>query len=391
MPNLAITILDDDEFMLSSITAMLHGLELTKVSTFTSADAALSQIDLHDPMLVVLCDLQMPGMDGVEFLRHLAERHFVGGIVVFSGEDVRTLHMVENLVRAQHLHLLGVLHKPIDRTSLLNLLDQMCCKGNIKQPRELLLSEHELREGLTGNSLIQVFQPQVDIRTRQIVGVEALARWSHPRYGILGPHTFIPVAERSGLIIRLTDIMITQSIRQWRNWFDNGYDFGISVNVSMDCLSRIDFPDWVVAEAAAVGMPLDRLMLEITESRLMQNTVKALDVLSRLCLKRVRLSIDDFGTAYSNMEKLQMLPFNELKIDRAFVNGAADDDSSRAILESSAALGKRLNMKIVAEGVETREDWECAAQAGCDLIQGFYVARPMPGAHLIDWVIHYHS
>ncbi|PPD31945.1 MAG: hypothetical protein CTY19_12355 [Methylomonas sp.] len=389
MPNLSITILDDDEFMLSSITAMLHGFDATKVNTFTSADAALSQIDLHDHMLVVLCDLQMPGMDGVEFLRHLAECHFAGGIVVFSGEDVRTLHMVENLVRAQHLHLLGVLHKPIDRTSLLNLLDQMCCKGNTKQPRELLLSEHELREGLTGNSLIQVFQPQVDIRTRQIVGVEALARWSHPRYGILGPHTFIPIAERSGLIIRLTDVMITQSIRQWRNWFDNGYDFGISVNVSMDCLSRIDFPDWVVAEAAAVGMPLDRLMLEITESRLMQNTVKALDVLSRLCLKRVRLSIDDFGTAYSNMEKLQMLPFNELKIDRAFVNGAAENDSSRAILESSAALGKRLNMKIVAEGVETREDWECAAQAGCDLIQGFYVARPMPGEELIDWVFHY--
>lgn len=220
---------------------------------------------------------------------------------------------------------------------------------------------------------------------------EALARWLHPRYGMLGPQTFIPVAERTGLIIQLTNNMITQSIRQWRNWYDSGYDFGMSVNVSMDCLSCIDFPDWVVAEASVVGMPMNRLMLEITESRLMQNTVKALDVLSRLCLKRVRMSIDDFGTAYSNLENLQILPFNELKIDRIFVNDATNNELSRAILESSAALGKRLNMKIVAEGVETREDWECAAQAGCDFIQGFYVARPMPGAHLIDWVIHYRS
>ena len=157
----------------------------------------------------------------------------------------------------------------------------------------------------------------------------------------------------------------------------------------MDCLSRINFPEQVVAEAMSVGVPIDRLMLEITESRLMQDMAVSLDVLSRLCLKRIRLSIDDFGTAYSNLEKLQMLPFAELKIDRAFVHDAANNASVRAILESSAALGKRLGMQIVAEGVETREEWECAATADCDLIQGFFVARPMPGDELIGWMQHW--
>jgi len=234
--------------------------------------------------------------------------------------------------------------------------------------------------------LVPYFQPQVDARTRKVVGVEALARWRHPQDGILGPGAFITVAEENGLIIQLTDQMLTQSLRQWRQWHDAGLDLSISVNLSMHSLNCLSFPDQLVAEAQAIGAPLDRLVLEITESHLAQNMRVSSDVLTRLCLKRIRLSIDDFGTAYSNMEKLQMLPFSELKIDRAFVHGAAKNPSSYAILKSSAELGRRLDMKIVAEGVETQEDWGCAADLGCDLIQGFYVARPMPGDQISSWV-----
>lgn len=156
--------------------------------------------------------------------------------------------------------------------------------------------------------------------------------------------------------------------------------------LEVDCLSRINLPELILAETISVGIPIDRLILEITESRLMQDMIVSLDVLSRLCLKRIRLSVDDFETAYSNLEKLQMLPFGELKIDRAFVDGAADNASIRAILESSAALGKRLGMQIVAEGVETQKDWDCVAAAGCDVIQGFFVARPMPGDEIVAWM-----
>ena len=389
MQNISALVLDDDKFTLETMQAMLQGLGVAKIRSFVSADEALAALEVYDSMQVVLFDLNMPGMDGVEFLRHLAQRSYAGAIIVLSGEDPRTLQMVENLGRAHHLRMLGRLHKPIERQALSDLLDQVRPGNSTAAWGGVILSEAELREGLAGDALVPVFQPQVDIHTRRVTGVEALARWRHPEHGILGPGAFISLAEKSGLIIKLTDLMLTKSMHQWRTWHDAGYDLNISVNVSMDCLSRINFPEQVVAEAMSVGVPIDRLMLEITESRLMQDMAVSLDVLSRLCLKRIRLSIDDFGTAYSNLEKLQMLPFAELKIDRAFVHDAANNASVRAILESSAALGKRLGMQIVAEGVETREEWECAATADCDLIQGFFVARPMPGDELIGWMQHW--
>lgn len=387
MHNISVLILDDDEFMLELMQTMLQELGVTRIRTSASAIRALDALDAHTSIQLLLCDLNMPGMDGVELMRHLAQRGYGGAIIIMSGEDPRTLQTVLNLGRAHNLRLLGVLSKPIDRQALVHLLGRVPSDNTAAQRAGgVILSAAELRQGLADAALMPYFQPQVDIHTRQVVGVEALARWRHPKHGILGPHAFISVAEESGLINTLTDSMITKSMQQWREWRDVGYDLNISVNLSMDCLSRLEFPEQIVMEAISVGMPIDQLILEITESRLMQNITVSLDVLSRLCLKRVRLSIDDFGTAYSNMEKLQMLPFHELKIDRVFVDGAAHNASIRAILESSAALGKRLGMRIVAEGVETREDWECVASAGCDVIQGYHVARPMPGDAFVDWM-----
>lgn len=387
MHNISALVLDDDEFMLELMQTMLHELGVTQVRTFSSAIKALDALDVRTSIQLAICDLNMPGMDGVELMRYLAKSGYGGAIIIMSGEDPRTLQTVLNLGRAHNLRLLGVLSKPVDRQALVHLLGRVPSDSTTAQSEGgVLLSASELREGLADRVLVPYFQPQVDIHTRQVVGVEALARWRHPKHGILGPQAFISVAEESGLINALTDSMITQSMQQWREWRDVGYDMNISVNLSMDCLSRLEFPEQIVIEAMSAGMPIDQLILEITESRLMQNIIVSLDVLSRLCLKRVRLSIDDFGTAYSNMEKLQMLPFSELKIDRVFVDGAAHNASIRAILESSAALGKRLGMRIVAEGVETREDWQCVAAAGCDVVQGYYVAHPMPGDAFVDWM-----
>lgn len=386
MHNISVLVLDDDEFMLETMTAILSGMDIGTVRTFVSASQAMSALSAEDPSQVVLCDLNMPDMDGIEFMRHLAHLHYAGAVIILSGEDPRTLQMVEGLGRAHKLRLLGTLRKPVDRQSLFKLLDRMCSDSVAGRRTEVSLSEEELRAGLADDAVVPFFQPQVDIHTRKVVGVEALARWRHPEHGIVGPGAFIPLAEKTGLIAELTDRILRQTMQQWRDWRDAGYDLAVSVNVSTDCLSYIQFPEQVVAKAVSFDMPVDRLILEITESRLMQDMAVSLDVLSRLCLKRIHLSIDDFGTAYSNLEKLQMLPFAELKIDRAFVYGAAANPSVRAILESSAALGKRLGMQIVAEGVETQEDWDCAAAAGCDLIQGFYVARPMPGEELVGWL-----
>lgn len=386
MNELSVTIVDDEEFMLDLFRTMLLEMGVESVQSFTSARRALETIQINDENQVVLCDLNMPDMDGVEFLRHLAKRDFLGSIVLLSGEDPRTLQTVQNLVHAHKLRLLGAVRKPVDKQSLWRLLNSIFpYKENIRS-REMSISVEELCEGIADDAIVPFFQPQVDINTNNVVGVEALARWRHPSYGIVGPDAFISVAEKSGMIVGLTDSMFRKSMPCWHDWHRDGFDLTISMNISMDCLSRIDFPEQLLADVESFNIPMERLMLEITESRLMQDIAISLDVLTRLCLKRVRLSIDDFGTAYSNMEKLQMLPFSELKIDRAFVNGASNNPSIRAIQESSAALGKQLNMQIVAEGVESQADWDCVADTGCNLVQGFFVARPMPSEELIDWL-----
>lgn len=386
MKDMIATILDDDELMLEAVGSILMDMGVGSIVTHTSGGAALATLDMGNPRQMLLCDLNMPDMDGIEVIRHLGLHGFAGGVIILSGEDTRTMQTVVNIGEAYNLRLLGALGKPVDRRMLLNMLQQEQA-GNLKRrSARPPLSESEIRAGLAGEALVPYFQPQADAYTRKIVGVEALARWRHPEGGILGPDTFIHVAEESGLITTLTERMITLSLRQWKQWRDNGIDLSISVNLSMHSLDRITFPDWIVGEMQSIGMPLNRLILEITESQLSNDIKISSDVLARLCLKRIRLSVDDFGTAYSNMEKLEMLPFSELKIDRAFVSGAAANPPSHAILKSSAELGRRLGMKIVAEGVESREDWDCAAGLGCDLIQGYYLARPMPGEQLSGWM-----
>jgi len=386
MQKLSVLVLDDDDFILDVAHVMLKNFGVADITCNTSAAMALPTLDMNNHLLVVLCDLNMPEMDGVEVIRYLGQQGFCGGVIVLSGEDSRLLHTVADMGRAYHLRLLGALGKPIDRQALLRMLQNVANSTAVSHRPHVSLSAAEIRDGLEGDALAPYFQPQVDTLSRKVIGVEALARWRHPTEGILSPAAFISVAEQNALITLLTERMITLSLQQWQLWNAAGLDLTISVNISMHSLTRLDFPERLVAEAQAIGVPLERLVLEITESQLSQDVLVSTDVLTRLCLKRVRLSIDDFGTAYSNMEKLQMLPFSELKIDQAFVHDAAKKPASYAIVKSSADLGRDLGMKIVAEGVETQEDWDCAAELGCDLLQGYFIARPMPGEQIPGWV-----
>lgn len=381
-----ISVIDDDEFTLDLLAQMLAEKQNFTVKTFESAFHAIDALNFNTPHQIILCDLNMPGMDGVEFLRYLSQVKYVGGLIVFSGEDARTLQAVKMLADAHGLNLLGALSKPVIGNTLVSLIESMGGNGSGMRASPPELNHADLEIALLSDAFIPFFQPQVDAITGKVVGVEALARLQQPSYGILGPGSFIPQAEESGLILALTDVMIVKSMKQWKKWHDAGHDLRMSVNVSMDCLARVDFPDWLVSQATLNGMPIDRLILEITESRVMQDVTKSLDVLSRLCLKRVKLSVDDFGTAYSNMEKLKMLPFFELKVDQSFVHDCANHPSQLKILESCVSLGKQLGMEIVAEGVESEEDWRVAALSGCGLIQGFYAARPMPGDELGKWI-----
>ena len=251
------------------------------------------------------------------------------------------------------------------------------------------LSLAELRQAIEADQLDTYFQPKVDIKSGRVVGVEALVRWHHPERGLIRPDSFIGMAEENGLIGDLTDAVCVKALEYASRLKKTGYDLDVAINLSVDSLTNLEWPDRIFNQLEQYELDASGISFEITESRLMEHISVALDILSRLSLKRFKLSIDDFGTGYSSMEQLQRIPFTEFKIDRAFVHGAAREASARAILESSVVLAKKLNMKVVAEGVEDQQDWDLVAEIGCDQVQGYFVSRPLPFAHLVKWIDDY--
>ena len=383
-----VLLVDDDFIMHRVTTTILNDLGIKKVLNALSGPKALEIItDNPDEIDLIICDLNMPGMDGVEFMRHLAERHYSNSLILTSGEDIRILKTVEKLAIEHELHVLGVMEKPITASKLNELLETF---DRIKSEGTMIMADvcslDELIDALNNDELDVFFQPQVDLKTKKVVGVEALVRWNQPKLGLIRPDAFISLAEENGLINQLTQIVCEKSIQYARLLQPLESDLNIAINISVDALSDLDWPDAISGLIDEAGLEHSRITFEITESRLMEHISVALDILSRLSLKRFNLSIDDFGTGYSSMEQLQRIPFSELKIDRAFVNGAAEDASARAILESSVLLAKKLNMKIIAEGVETQKDWDLLKALEVDQVQGYFVSKPLQFDRFVEWL-----
>ena len=396
-----ILILDDDPFVLKLLAVQLRSLALHRndaldVVAFESGDAATAALEAdHDSVDVVFCDLQMPGMDGIEFVRQLVKIGYRGGLVLVSGEDERVVQAAGRLAQVHDLNVLGALQKPVATEDLQKILDgvlpaaAMASRPAEVQPRGY--TPDELRSAIAAGQLFNHYQPKVDLASGAVVGVEALVRWAHPDDGLVMPFRFIDLAEQAGLIGEVGAVVLDNALADLRRWHDHGRMLDMSVNVSMASLLSLQFPEFVASRSAAAGVPLSHLILEITESRLMENPRQQLDILTRLRLKHVRLSIDDFGTGYSGLAQLRSMPFAELKIDRSFVHRASHDQSLRAILDASVALASQLGLKTVAEGVEEREDWDLLRACGCDLAQGYLVARPMAAEQFEPWLVEWES
>ena len=383
-----ILLVDDDYIMHRVITTILNDLGILRVHSAMSGQQALEILEQQQNTIdIIICDLNMPQMDGIEFTRYLSERNYSGSLVLLSGEDIRILKTVEKLAIERELQVIGILEKPATQaqiSQLLKVYDQANNELTLLPAEEFSLEE--LSHAISAGELDTYFQPKIDVKSQQIVGVEALVRWLHPTKGIISPYDFIPMAEEHKLISDLTQVVCRKALKYAATWQAQGIELDLALNISVDALNDVDWPDAIANQVENSGLPLTAITLEVTESRLMENLVVALDVLGRLSLKRFNLSIDDFGTGYSSMEQLQRIPFTELKIDRAFVRGASQDASARAILESSVSLAKKLDMKVVAEGVETEADWNLVAELGCDQVQGYYIAKPMPADQLCEWL-----
>jgi EAL domain-containing protein (putative c-di-GMP-specific phosphodiesterase class I) len=382
---LKVLVVDDNKFMISLVKRILDKLGVGGSLDAQDGATALERLDEAE-VDVIICDLNMPGMDGIEFLRHLAARQHAPAVILISGEAESILNTAVRLGRAHGLWVIGAMTKPFRLAPFSALLQQL--GGNREGTHGLSfepLTPEEIRAGLRGDAVELVFQPKVSAGNGMLNGVETFLRWRAADGGLKGPGAVIPIAEASGLINEVTEQVFQKAMVQCAAWRAAGYDFTIAVNVSMYDLDRYDFPEFIVGTAASYGVDPASIMLEVTESQIMSNVIKPLEVLSRLRLKGVGLSIDDYGTGASSMQQLKRVPFTELKIDREFVTGACEDGAARAMLTSSIGLGKDLGLRVVAEGVETEAEWRLVARRGVDLVQGYYVARPMSAAQFDAW------
>jgi diguanylate cyclase (GGDEF)-like protein len=252
-------------------------------------------------------------------------------------------------------------------------------------PRRLALLG-ELRRAIDQQQLVLHYQPKIDAHTGQMLGVEALVRWQHPKHGLIPPKDFIPLAECTGLIGPLTNYVLDAALRQCRDWRQAGHELAIAVNVSARSLLDLDFPDQIAGLLARWDLPARLLVVEITESTIMADPTQALEILGRLNIMGVQVAIDDFGTGYSSMAHLKTLPVHELKIDRSFVSQMTSNDRDAVIVHTTVDLGRNLGLRVVAEGVENSQTLRELDALGCDAIQGYYISRPVSADTLIQWL-----
>lgn len=239
---------------------------------------------------------------------------------------------------------------------------------------------------LINGRLRMVYQPKVSLTDGRLRRVEALVRWDDPELGAISPSRFVPLAEKHGLIDQLTQWGLRTTLRQWLNWCEDGLDTCLAFNISALSLDQLDFPDLVERMCRALEVPTDRLVLELTEGAT-QPLVKLMDTLTRFRIKGIGLAIDDFGVGYSTLMQLRQLPFTELKIDRFFIEDAPMSKDSALIVKSIIDLAHGLGLTVTAEGIETEEQLKLLRELGCDVAQGYFVARPLEADKLKDWIV----
>jgi EAL domain-containing protein (putative c-di-GMP-specific phosphodiesterase class I)/ActR/RegA family two-component response regulator len=389
--NQKILILDDEVDVGEFVSAAAQGMGFECTAT---TDATTFLKALTPDTTLILLDLMMPGMDGIELLRLLGEQKCKASIVLMSGVDKRVLKTAAQLAQVLGLSIVGHLQKPFRLTELEGILARSSEPATlpIVQPEAQITQNEELRNAIERDEFVLHYQPLIDIATGRILGVEALVRWQHPERGLIFPDNFIGRMEGLGLIDELGWIVVNRGLSEVGQ-FANGDGRApmLSLNESVYSLHDLKLPDILVSIAEKYGISPGNVTIEITESRLIEELSRTLDILARLRMKQVKLSIDDFGTGYAMMQQLKIIPATEMKIDRSFVQDMQSSEQDRIMVEKSIEMGHELGMNVIAEGVETQEQLDFLRLKGCDGAQGYLFTRPLPPAELVSWLKTYRS
>ena len=325
-----------------------------------------------------MLDLSLREHDGIEVLREIARLERDPVLILMSGFDERVREAAARLAIALGLRVAGTLGKPL-------ALDQlMACIADV--PRTVPRANRQFRATLTpgmldaaldAGEIICLYQPKIRLADRRVIGFEALARWHSPAFGTIGPDAFIPLAERHGLIDRLTVHILDRALHQLRAWHDLDPKLEMAVNLSPSSLGDLMLPERISDVLAGHAVAPARLILEVTEGALMADYIAAADILTRLRIRGVGIAIDDFGTGHSSLLSLLRLPFSELKIDQRFVTGLLRDPELPKIVGAVISLANSMELRLVAEGIESEPVAQRLCGLGVTIGQGYLFAQPL--------------
>lgn len=389
MQTLRLFVVDD------SIVQCQHAVDLCNqapcaVEVRSAHDGAEALAELRKESCdIVLVDLEMPVLDGVELIGYIANECLSKAIIIMSAKDISLISSVGVMAEAENLDVLGTLQKPVSQQALNSCLEKFQAESQARDDtstESFKLSAQDLISAITRKEFFLCYQPVLSVEGLKMIGVEALCRWNHPEHGIVLPGRFISVAENAGYMGALTLELFDQALQQKKYWNDRGLKLALSLNLSPSLLNNTDFTDWICGHINYYKVDANEINFEVTESMIIGDIAKAIQILARLRLKGFHISIDDYGSGFANAEQLSRLPATELKLDRSLVHHSNKKEQQQKVLASTVQMASSLRMTTVAEGVEDIEDLALIRSLGVDRVQGFLLARPMPAEEIASWV-----
>ncbi|MBU2970127.1 EAL domain-containing response regulator [Pseudoalteromonas sp. C2R02] len=387
LKKLSVLVVEDDHFQQTALVHMINRLHIHDVETASDGIFALEILSNRN-VDIIICDLSMPNMDGLALIRELSEQNFTGSVLLSSAMDRSLIRSATNMINTYGLKLLGAINKPAEPKTLLKYLlsHYQIKKNKLNENLSIKLTHNEIEQAIKNQDLVPFFQPQICMETGNIISVESLVRLKHPKYGVLSPIAFLDAIEENNMMAELTEIMYLTSINSMAKLPVTLKHLNLSINISASSLNNN------IVEYLLLNLETDHIMqqrkitLEITEQVCIAEYKSAIEILSRLRMRGFDLAVDDFGTGYSTMEQISQFPFNEMKIDRAFVSKMDSEESAYIIVESCILLAKNLGLRIVAEGVENIHQWKLLKELRCDVAQGYFISKPVPieNLHIVN-------
>ncbi|MGC9386546.1 MAG: EAL domain-containing response regulator [Hydrogenovibrio sp.] len=404
----SVLIVEDSKTQRVLLETLCADLGIATVLSAKNGRQAIDKLMSVPQIDLVICDLELPKIDGIEMLYLIGKRRKNFALLVMSGREQSLISAVELMAKSEGFYTLGAHKKPVKESDLTAVLhrfnrdelsritqrfnrDQLSHILQSKAYKQTQISPADIKAALLDNQFALHFQPKVSCKKQTLQGVEALIRWQHPLHGMVSPGEFIPMAVEYNLIDLITLWVIQKAISTLDDWHKKGLKTRISVNLSAKSFEGPGFAQQVLNLLSERKIDPKRLVFEVTETELIRDIGMALRLLTKLRLCGFGLSIDDYGTGQSSIKQLTQIPFTELKVDRSLIDGIHAQDHLKVIFESTLRMSHKLNIEVVAEGIEKVADWQYLANSGCDLAQGFLICPPVSEEVLRKWVKNGHK